>query len=119
MKNNSGNMSGMKWIIAILALLTAGIHLTLLFPDVLFILNGLGYLTLLAAYLLPIPVARDRRALVRWAFIGFTVVTILAWLAIGVKTWPEGGLGYVTKAIEVLLVIALVADRPQPAEKIA
>lgn len=118
MNNNSGNLSGIKWVIAILTLLTAGIHLTLLFPDILFILNGLGYLTLLAAYLLPIPVARDYRGLVRWAFIGFIVVTILAWLAIGVKTWPEGALGYATKTIEVLLVIALVIDRPQTTEQI-
>jgi apolipoprotein N-acyltransferase len=113
MKNNSGNMSGLRIIIAILALLTAGIHLTLLFPDLLFILNGLGYLALLAAYLLPIPIARNNRGLVRWAFIGFTVVTIVAWLAIGVKTWPDGALGYATKIIEVLLVIALLSDRSQ------
>ncbi len=118
MNNNSGSLGGIKWVIIILTLLTAGIHLTLLFPDVLFILNGLGYLTLLAAYVLPIPIVRNRRGLVRWAFIGFTVVTIIAWLAIGDKTWPAGALGYATKTIEVLLVIALVIDRPQPAAQV-
>jgi hypothetical protein len=113
MKNTSGNISGSKIIIAILTLMTAGIHFTLLFPDPLFILNGLGYLTLLAAYLLPISIARDNHGLVRWVFISFTVVTIIAWLAIGVKTWPEGALGYATKTIEVLLVVALLRDQPQ------
>ena len=110
MNSTSERMSGLKIIIAILTLLTAGIHFTLVFPSPVFILNSLGYLTLLAAYLLPIPIARDNRGLVRWAFIGFTVVTIIAWLAIGDKTFV---LGYVTKAIEVLLIIALLRDRPE------
>lgn len=111
MNNPTGSSNTLKIVIAILALLTAGIHFSLLFPDVLFILNGLGYVTLLAAYLLPIPFARDNRGLVRWAFIGFTVVTIVAWIAIGEKSWPAGAFGYITKAIEVLLVIALLRDR--------
>jgi hypothetical protein len=105
MNNNSGSLSGLKIIIAILTLLTAGIHFTLLFPDFLFILNGLAYLTLLAAYILPIPIARDNRGLVRWVYIGFTIVTIIS--------WPAGALGYATKIVEVLLVLALLSDRPQ------
>jgi len=113
METSMSRMSGLKIIIAILALLTAGIHLTLLFPDVTFILNCLGYLTLLAAYLLPIPFARDHRGLVRWAFIGYTALTIIAWLAIGDKSWPGGALGYTAKTIEVLLIIALLRDKPE------
>jgi hypothetical protein len=35
-------------------LIAAAVHLSLLFPDPAFILNGLGYLTLLAALYLPI-----------------------------------------------------------------
>jgi hypothetical protein len=113
MNNPTGSSNTLKIIITILTLLTAGIHFTLLFPNMLFILNGLGYLALLAAYTLPIPIARNNRGLVRWIFIGFTVVTIIAWIAIGEKSWPGGGLGYATKVIEVLLVIALFSDRPQ------
>jgi hypothetical protein len=41
--------------IVLLTLGTALIHLQLDFPDPVFILNGLGYLTLLAALYLPIP----------------------------------------------------------------
>jgi hypothetical protein len=113
MNSQSKSSNSLKIIIAILTLLTAGIHFSLLFPDVLFILNGLGYLTLLAAYLLPVPFFRNNRGLIRWAFIGFTVVTIVAWVAIGDKSWPAGAMGYATKAIEVLLVIALFIDRPK------
>jgi len=112
MNNPSNSMSGLKITIAILTLITAGIHFSLLFPDVMFILNGLGYLALLAAYLLPVPVARNNRNLVRWAFIGFAAVTIIAWIAIGEKSWPAGALGYITKVVEILLVIALLRDRP-------
>lgn len=97
--------------IILLTLATAGIHFSLLFPDLMFILNGLGYLALLAAYFLPIPLARQNRGLVRWAFIGFTLLTILAWVAIGDKSWPAGALGYATKAIELVLLSLLLADR--------
>ena len=41
--------------VVVLTLITAIVHLSLLFPDPVFILNGLGYLTLLAALYLPMP----------------------------------------------------------------
>ncbi len=97
----------LRVIIIILTLGTALVHFSLLFPNPLFILNGLGYLVFLAAYFLPLPVARDNHALVRWAFIGFTAITILAWLAIGDKTW---WLGYVDKIIEIGLIASLWFD---------
>jgi len=90
--------------IILLTLATASIHFSLLFPDRLFILNGLGYLTLLALYFLPIPFARENRSLVRLVFMGYVVITILAWVAIGVKSWPAGALGYLAKAIEIVLL---------------
>jgi len=97
--------------ITVLALITAGIHFSLLFPDLLFILNGLGYLTLLGCYLLPLPFLNKRRTMVRWVFIGYTLITILAWVAIGDKSWPAGALGYFAKAIELGLIALLWADR--------
>jgi hypothetical protein len=95
----------------VLTLITAIIHFTLLFPDPVFILNGLGYLALLAAYFLPVPIAKDNRRLVRWVFMGFVAVTILAWVAIGDKSWPAGALGYVTKLVELVLIALLWNDR--------
>ncbi|NIW49855.1 MAG: hypothetical protein GWN30_35310 [Gammaproteobacteria bacterium] len=110
MNTESSRLSAVQIGIIILTLATALIHFSLLFPDVLFILNGLGYLSLLAAYFLPIELARKNHNLVRWLFIIFTAVTILGWVAIGDKSWPGGALGYVTKLIEVALIVMLVVD---------
>lgn len=98
--------------IIILTLATALIHLTLNFHDVIFILNGLGYLTLVAALFLRVPIqfVSQNRALVRWAFIAFTAITILGWLAIGDKTLPNGMLGYITKVIEIILIALLFIE---------
>jgi hypothetical protein len=110
MNSESSRLNAVQIGIIILTLATALIHFSLLFPDVLFILNGLGYLALLAAYFLPIELARKNHNLVRWLFIIFAAVTILGWVAIGDKSWPDGALGYVTKLIEVGLIVLLVVD---------
>ena len=109
--------NGVKIGIILTTLATALIHFSLLFPDVLFILNGLGYLALLAAYFLPINLAQRYHNLVRWGFLAFTLVTILAWIAIGDKSWPAGSLGYLTKLIEIILIILLLVDK-QPDQAI-
>ena len=106
----------------LLTLATAVIHVSLamkafgmgdMTTTIMFTLNGLGFIGLLAAYLLPLPFAKDHRSLVRWAFMAFTAVTILAWAAIGDKTLPGGALGYITKLIEVTLLAILWADKRQ------
>jgi hypothetical protein len=90
----------------VLTLITAIVHLSLLFPDPVFILNGLGYLTLLAALYLPIPRLVPHRRLVRLTLIGYAMLTILAWVAIGERTL----LGYSTTADEVALIVLLVIE---------
>lgn len=105
------NLGALQIGIIVLTLITASVHFTLLFPDPVFILNSLGYLTLLAAYFLPVPIAKDNRRLVRWIYMGFIVVTILAWVAIGDKSWPAGALGYFTKIVELVLLALLWNDR--------
>ena len=78
--------------IALASLATAVLHLTaafdkVLFPegaDPLFILNGIGYIGLLGAYLLPIPFFQQKHAWVRWVLICFAILTILAWVFIWV-----------------------------------
>jgi hypothetical protein len=109
MNSSRTNMGALQIGISILGLATAVIHISLLFPDVLFILNGLGYLTLLAAYFLPIRIFQERHNLVRWGLIIFTSVTILAWIAIGERSL----LGYATKLIELALITLLVLDGRQ------
>jgi hypothetical protein len=92
--------------VVVLTLMAAIVHLSLLFPDPVFILNGLGYLTLLAALYLPIPRLVPHRRLVRWTLIGYAMLTVLAWVAIGERTL----LGYSTTADEVALVILLLVE---------
>lgn len=100
--------------IIVLTLATAFIHLYLVtvliasgMSGTMFILNGLGYLALLAALFLPIPIVKNYRPIFRILFIVYTLVTILAWVAFGARdAW-----GYSDKAIEVALVILLWLDR--------
>jgi hypothetical protein len=93
--------------VVLLTLTTATVHLSLLFPDPAFILNGgLGYLALLAALYLPIARLVPYRRAVRWAPIGYAVLTLLLWVAIGERT----PLGYATTADELALVALLVLE---------
>lgn len=80
--------------------------MSLNFPDPVFILNGLGYLALLAALYLPIPQLVPYRHIVRWALVGYTALTVLLWLAIGLRT----PLGYITTADEVVLILLLLLE---------
>jgi hypothetical protein len=93
--------------VIVLTVGTALIHLYLGlqgFP--LFILNGLGYLALLAALILPIPVISDYRSLTRWVLVGYTALTIFLWILVGARN----SIGYADKIIEIVLVALLVLE---------
>ena len=94
--------------IVALGLATAFIHLTL--GGLLFTLNGVGYLILAAAVVLTaaIPRAAGRRFawLARLGLAGCTSATILGYLVLG----PHFLLGWITKAIEVVLVGLVAVD---------
>ena len=92
--------------VVVLTMIAAAAHISLLFPDPVFILNGLGYLTLLAALYLPIPRLAPYRRVVRLTLIGYATLTILLWVAIGERT----PLGYSTTADEVALVVLLILE---------
>ena len=98
--------------IILAAAATALIHIRLAFQfpggvDPVFVLNGLGYLGLTALLFLPFRALDRYRNLIRWVFIAYTLVTIIAWVFVGQKDlW----IAYVDKAIEVVLVIALWLD---------
>jgi len=96
--------SALRTGIAVLTLLTALIHLQLNFPDPVFILNGLGYLALLAALYLP-RLARYRNT-VRLILVGYAALTIFLWVLFGART----PIGYVDKVIEVTLISLLLLD---------
>ena len=89
--------------VILLTLATAIMHFSLVFPSLLFILNALGYLTLLAALYLPISFLSPYRKWIRWLFIGYTALTIILWVAIGQRDLYA----YINKVIEVALVILL------------
>ncbi len=92
--------------IVLFALGTALIHFSLDFPDPVFILNGLGYLALLAGLYLPLPQLAHHRNAVRWTLIGYAALTILLWILLGDRT----AIGYTAKAIEVALITLLLLE---------
>ena len=72
--------------------------------DPLFTLNGIGYLVLLAAFLGKIPQLVKKQKLVHYLFMGFALLTILAFFRFG----DMGDIvGWITKIDESLLVVAL------------
>ena len=106
--------SNLRTVILVTGLITAIVHLVILNieiigedgrPDVLFTLNGLGYLGLLAAFWFRPAFLASRRALLGYVFIAFTGLTIVAWIAFGARTLT----GFATKFDELVLIYALFA----------
>ena len=95
-------------VILELTIATAYIHLSL--GGTLFLLNGLGYLALGTAYLLaallPMPPVRRLGWLPRAGLATFASVTIVAYLVTG----PYFTLGWITKGIELAIMLLVVAD---------
>ncbi len=97
--------------IGVLTIATALIHFSRALGDpeiaVLFALNGLGYLLLLALLVLPLPLTAGQRRAVCWVLIGYAALTIALFFVWGAMSgeWPL--IGFIDKAIEVLLVIML------------
>src|SRR5918997_4051613 len=99
--------------IFLLALATAAIHLYLglSFGNTLFVLNGLGYLGLLAALQLPIPQLARFRNVVRWVLVAYTALTIVLWFLMAPY---YSVIGYADKAVEAVLIALLIADAYSP-----
>ena len=105
-QNTTARFGPLQLGIIALTLATALIHFTLVFPSPLFILNGLGYLALLAALYAPVSALAPYRSLARWALLGYTALTVILWLAIGLRA----PIGYINKAIEVALIALLLLE---------
>ena len=117
--SKSVQLGPMQYAIIALAAITGIIHLALglrfccaeLMP-VLFILNGIGFLDLVAAYYFGgyiSPKLVEMRGLIRWALIAFTAVTIIAYFAVHGFEF-HGALDIFTKAVEVALIILLLRE---------
>jgi hypothetical protein len=102
----------MQWAILLLVLATALIHLWKGISDglLMFIANGLGYLALAAAAYFPLVALANYRRLAKWALLAFTAVTIGGWILIGERS----AIGFITKAIEVVLIILVFLDLRKP-----
>ena len=103
--------------IVFFALATAFLHLflfTRLGPDPI-TLNGLGYLGLLGAYLLPIPLFQQNHRLVWWVLFGYTALTFVLWIILGEKRFTfdfsNAAIGYYAKTAELFLMGFLLADK--------
>jgi hypothetical protein len=106
MRTQSTTHSVLRIGIVVLTLATALIHLQLNFPDPIFILNGLGYITLLAALYIPIPRIARYRNTVRLILMGYAALTLFLWILIGART----PIGYIDKVIEIALILLLLLD---------
>lgn len=107
------NLSGRQKGIVGLTVVTAVIHIVLGIVSggtflILFLLNGIGYLALLAA-LYFLPQMAGQRSMVRWAFLAFTAVTFVLYF---VFNWPDiwSPMGIVDKLIELVLIVLLLQE---------
>jgi hypothetical protein len=107
-----------RYLIVLLTLITAGIHFYffstapkggLLFT--MFLLNGLGYLGLLALLYLPLGLPQSLHRLVRPVFIGYTLLTIALYIIMSaqVNIWSAPW-APISKVVEVILIWQLWAD---------
>ncbi|MCB9435219.1 MAG: hypothetical protein H6668_24925 [Ardenticatenaceae bacterium] len=109
-------LGSMQYGIIVLTVLTALVHLGLSFAmggglATLFILNGLGYLALMVAYFWGGSISAQlvaMRGQIRWAYIAFTAVTIIAFFIMNFGNYQLPGL--VDKLIEIILVVLLWRD---------
>lgn len=103
-------------LIIVLTIATAVIHLilSLLFQGgPLFLLNGLGYLGLLALYFIQFSFLPIKREWVRYALMGYAALTIILYLGMQISSGGEfvSPLGVITKVIEIVLIFFLWRDR--------
>ena len=97
----------------ILTVITALIHFERAIEDpdirILFVLNGLGYFALLAAFY--ISTFQRFHTLIRWAFIAYTAITILlyfVWVAMS-SEWTIP-LGPISKLVEAAMIVILLRE---------
>lgn len=113
--NQSANMTGLRWGIVGLTVITAVIHLFLGITSdipmflILFILNGIGYLVLISA-LYFLKMFAVNRSLIRYALMAFAAVTFVLYF---VFNWPNvwGPIGLFDKVVELVLIVLLWMDR--------
>lgn len=108
-----------RYLIVILTLITAAIHFYFFSTDpkggllfTMFLLNGLGYLGLLALLYLPLGLPQSLHKLVRPVFIGYTLLTIVLYVILSAQAniWSAPW-APISKVVEAILIWQLWADR--------
>jgi hypothetical protein len=95
-----------KWLggVVVLGLLSGFVHLGIgIQGDMLLLLNGLGYLALVAALFLPASFLVEKRRQILWVLLGYTIITFIGYFI----SHPLGGysnMGLFTKLIELGLM---------------
>jgi hypothetical protein len=108
----------------VLTLATAIIHIFLALSAIpyyglnfgvsLFILNGLGYLGLLAVLGLPIPRSVRFQSATRWVLVAYAALTVVIWV---IMAPVYDFIGYTDKAIEIVLIALLLAEARKTASE--
>lgn len=126
------NKGALRAAIIALTLFTAIVHIWLglgflAMGGWAFVLNGAGYITLLVLYLVNWQPLVRLRWIVRWLFIAYTAVTVIAWLFIGTGS-PIAGpvvmstqtlVAYADKVAEIALIVLLWLDGQSRIEEAA
>lgn len=102
---SSLNLRQVQFGVIGLATMTAVIHLLIGLNEFILLLNGLGYLALIAGIYL-LPPFKGFRGPLTWVLIGYTIVTIVLYFVSHPWGYEHGSLdrlGLVTKAIEIAL----------------
>lgn len=111
--------SNLRLAIIITTVLTAVIHLYLgviqvlggMMGGIIFLLNAGGFSGLLALFMgwLPfkVPMLSDNKTNLHYAFMGFSAVTIVAYFVVNGGAAFMNPVGLFTKAVEVVLIVAL------------
>jgi hypothetical protein len=114
-------------VISLLTLITAAVHLFLgingglsLNPEdglnILFVLNGLGYLYLVVAVFWTPNFLKEQNPMLRRVFIGYVLLTIVLYFVVnitqyGLVSTVTSPLGMFTKVVEVLLLVGIWMSR--------
>jgi hypothetical protein len=107
------NLKVLRILILVFGLVTALVHLWLVYNGLIrgrlpyqFLVNGLGFLVLVAAFFLTLSSKDQWRQLVHYLFLAFTGGSILAWVIVNRGRFLIE-LSIFDKVVEVLLIVAL------------
>lgn len=111
-------LSGLQWIIVLLTLATALIHIFLGVSSwgtnttmgAMFVLDGIGYIVIVSLLYFSGRVGRGRSTM-RWILIAYTLLTIILYFVFNGSDAFGSTLGLITKGIEALLIVLLLLDR--------